>query len=475
MIYQNKFTAKTGEEIPVFKDGKPMNSRYNPSLEAMNFAESVSDGFIVTGGAGCALHILALLKKYPDSFIIAVEADQESLEFCRTFPAFIEAQSKPNVRFITEDKLEKELLENYIPVKYKNFSLSFIRAWEAENKELSVKIHDTVQKTLKRISADFSVQSHFGKIWHHNIIINSARTAPWSYSSPEKKQALICAAGPTLEDDIGYIKENSAQSCIIAADTAFSTLLEYGIIPDVTVSTDPQKISAEHFFNCPVQSACKKTILFVLDISTNPVIAETVVKRGHKAVFYKNGHPLAQTLFPDSLPLISAAGGTVTAACADFALKAGFTSITFTGADFAYVNGKPYARGTYLERGYNSSSRKLSTAETKYCGLMYRTELKHTENPGFLTTEVMETYRNSLEEWLSKNGFTKHGRTYRLHNNTGSISCTGKRHSPAECTDKTSYLPLCAWLKKYNGEKTEEEILKLALAYSLRYNRIYES
>ena len=134
MIYQNKFTAKTGEEIPVFKDGKPMNSRYNPSLEAMNFAESVSDGFIVTGGAGCALHILALLKKYPDSFIIAVEADQESLEFCRTFPAFIEAQSKPNVRFITEDKLEKELLENYIPVKYKNFSLSFIRAWEAENK-----------------------------------------------------------------------------------------------------------------------------------------------------------------------------------------------------------------------------------------------------------------------------------------------------------------------------------------------------
>ena len=152
MIYQTKITARTGEEIPVFKDGKPMNSNYNPLMEAEKFADTISEGFIVTGGAGCAIHILALLEKHPDSFILAVEADQESLDFCRTFSTFIEAESKPNVKFITEHELERELLKNYLPVKYKNFSLSFIRAWGTENKELSTRIDDTVQDSLKEIS-----------------------------------------------------------------------------------------------------------------------------------------------------------------------------------------------------------------------------------------------------------------------------------------------------------------------------------
>ena len=45
-------------------------------------------------------------------------------------------------------------------------------SWIQENKENIPQIKNDLSLALKKISADFSVQSHFGKIWQHNIFSN---------------------------------------------------------------------------------------------------------------------------------------------------------------------------------------------------------------------------------------------------------------------------------------------------------------
>ena len=45
-------------------------------------------------------------------------------------------------------------------------------SWIQENKEDILQIKTDLSLALKKISADFSVQSHFGKIWQHNIFTN---------------------------------------------------------------------------------------------------------------------------------------------------------------------------------------------------------------------------------------------------------------------------------------------------------------
>ncbi|MCR5218097.1 6-hydroxymethylpterin diphosphokinase MptE-like protein [Treponema sp.] len=479
MIYDSFITAKTGEEIPLFISKRPMNSKYNPSLEAENFAQNQKNGFFVIGGIGNGMHIKALLKQFPSSFILAIEADRESLSYCLNFKDTKECSTNPSVRFITPDDIEEAVLKNYFPISYNNFTFTSLRSWQNENPALTEKINEEVHRALKKISGDFSVQSHFGKIWQHNIIVNFKNAVSWNYQA-DKEEALICAAGPGLEKAIDYIKEKKDSASIIAADTAFSTLLEEGIIADIVLSSDAQKVSAEHFYNCPLKEKTGKEILFILDLSTNPAIYKSLIQRGHKAVFYNGGHPLSLALTGKSLPLINAAGGTVTAACCDFAYKAGFKILTFAGADFSYPQGKAYARGTYLDRQYNSTAVRFSTAETKYSSLMYRTELvKDNENNNALTTEVMKNYRQAINEWAVNCGFKKESKRLSMDFNNNKISCTEEKIDfiPEKLLEenKKIFFPMCAWLKKYNGDRTEEELLKLALAYSLRYNQKYEN
>lgn len=63
MIYSGIITSKNGSEIPLFTDGLPMHSKYNPEREAVQFAEGITAGFALVIGIGGAYHIAALLKK----------------------------------------------------------------------------------------------------------------------------------------------------------------------------------------------------------------------------------------------------------------------------------------------------------------------------------------------------------------------------------------------------------------------------
>ena len=171
MIYSGIIQSKTNSQVPVYASGKPSHSKYNPDVEKINMDKNFQGCLVIAGIAG-GFHIANILSNPDISRIIAVEADDESLKFVLSLDKVKEISGNKKITFCTKDDLMEILLNQYVPSLYKNLTLEFLRSWEIENPEHSKQIHTCLMEFLKLVSADYSVQVHFGKLWHRNILLN---------------------------------------------------------------------------------------------------------------------------------------------------------------------------------------------------------------------------------------------------------------------------------------------------------------
>lgn len=403
--------SKDQKDIPIYKDSNTgreifLHSKYNPEKEAESFIENVDLSckfFIILGLAG-GYHIKKLLDKVPDCNIIALENSTDDIEFLCQIPLVKDLSHNKRISFSSLDDLEKKILSLYKPALHGNLNILSLRQWENIFPEDARKAREIVKDSVKLLSGDYSVQKHFGKIWQKNIFENlSVAEKCLPYSSIIKsinttKTAAIIAAGPSLNSKIEDLKKKRDDYFIIATDTAYSILSGHNIICDAVISIDGQQVSHQHYF-----SKVNPHTIFIFDLCANPSAVRKILAYSKKIIFAESGHPLSQyaSLYSGKRNFIhlEAGSGTVTIAGASFAKCLNFKSIEFFGADFAYSGGCPYARGSYLESQFYSNSNKLSPAEKKYCGLMYRTELIE-NSKGEKTSEILEAYRKSLEIFL---------------------------------------------------------------------------
>ncbi|MBQ3670602.1 MAG: motility associated factor glycosyltransferase family protein [Treponema sp.] len=509
MNYTNIIESKTGLQIPCHNTVS-FHSKYNPEKEAETFAAQFSQTsrfFVILGICG-AYHLLALKKKFPAAKIIAVEESREDIDFLSHIPQ-VESLEK-NKDFVLTDcaGLQAALLRTYKPQLHGNLIISSIRQWENTFNESAKKARDIIAATIKLISADYSVQSHFGKIWQKNIFGNLAlssrikqNVAEMLHEVPTEKTAAIIAAGPTLDETSSVLKDKRTEFFVIATDTAYTSLCARSIQPDAVVSVDGQMISHAHFFN-----DTSKNTLFVFDLCANHSAAKKVLKSGARLIFSQSKHPLAQYASQytgkNSFIPIETGSGTVTIAAASFAILCGFTKLRFFGADFSYLNGKSYTKNTYLDTVYREHETRIHTTETSFDRLLFRTELIRLAQNHY-TTEVLESYRSSLADFLSAHSFAqKSADTFCAQNAPAGDTKTKETTllAPFDFKDFSSYyatqlknffsknsqqddddplvltlLPLCAWIenhKKSSKFNYTDSSLLIAYQQSLRYTEI---
>ena len=418
-IYVKIEEAKNGTKIPVFASGRTMESRYNPERDAENLCNNTKDGnFFVILGVGSGLFLKMLSEKYPEAVILAVEISSNDFDFLNQLESIKELRTKKNIIFCTAQDITQVLMNKYLPAKYGNLQIIEQRGWVNEIPEEAKIIKDSISKTLGIISADYSVQAHFGKIWVHNILENS-KLIPDTDSFEEKlkkieqsvkknKTAVIIAAGPTLDSYISELqaKQQKDEIYLIATDTAWQSLIKRGIKADAVVSIDGQSVSYNHFLFNHYDKNQDNTPLFFFDLCSNSSAVRNIIKKGFPLIFFCSGHPLSLALknfSGDAIPAFFSGAGTVTITAADIAYKAGFQKIKIYGADFSYSAGKAYTKGTYLDALYYSDAVKTSAAEKLWCRLLYRTELSDCHN-GHFSSPVLEAYRQSMEAYFLNNG-----------------------------------------------------------------------
>ena len=416
IFYSQIISAKDGNLIPLCKNRATnqevaLHSKYNPVREAEAFAATVNDDclFFVVLGLGGGYHIEKLIEKVPASKILVVETSKSSLSFLEQIPTVKKISGKKNIIMTSIENLEETLLFSYKPALHGNLTILSLRSWEGFFKEEASLAREKINAAIKLLAADYSVQSHFGKIWQKNILTNlSLAERAKSFSEIKKaifpilsrKKAAIIAAGPSLDDSIKELKKNRGEYFIIATDTAFSALEKQGLSCDAVISIDGQSISRAHY-----QGKLPSDTIYFFDLCACPSAIRKVLTKSENLVLTESGHPLAQyaSFFSgkQNFPHIEAGSGTVTIAAYSLAKKIGFKDTVFFGADFAYFSGRPYTRGTYLENQFYSTSNRFKTAEKAYTALTYRTPvIKLAGNK--ITTEILEAYRLSLNDFIHK-------------------------------------------------------------------------
>ena len=419
-LYENIIDSKTGLKIPVFASGRTVDSRYNPQRESQRICDQIKEttGFVIVFGIASGTLIKTILKNRETIFILAVENSQAEIDFLKQLETVSELEKNYRVSFCTIQSLYENIVRLYLPSFYGNLELIEQPGWTTENKELMNNISQIISSALQAVSADFSVQSHFGKLWQHNILSNlkfCKKENHWGVC-PTSKTAVVFAAGPSLDYSIESLIKERHKYYFIATDTAFSVLLAKGIIPEAVVSLDGQYVSNTHFIHNKNFDFSETTFLF--DLSANSSAVKKLAKEKANITFFKSGHPFceyAQDALNLNLPSLFSGAGTVTISAVDFAIKAGFEQILIAGADFSYINGKPYAKGTYLDKLYNSSSSRKDTLNKKFCALQLRTELEQVDDNRF-TTKVLQSYRQSFEEYITSNdaSFEKQDELYKI-------------------------------------------------------------
>ncbi|MCL2763207.1 MAG: DUF115 domain-containing protein [Treponema sp.] len=372
----------SGELIPAFVDragsAHALHSTVDPVKEAGRLVATLKDknglsteSFVIFLGLGAGFAPLAALNSGDAAHVLVIDYDINGIAelFCsREYIAFL---GDPRFTLLVDpsaDLIESAILEIYKPALCGGIRVLPLRARTEQDKQKFGIAGDTIQRTIEKVSQDYSVQAHFGMRWFSNIIRNLESAQQQNRSARPVREAAICAAGPSLDEQIPLLleqRERSRELFVIAADTALPALLHRGLKPDAIVSIDCQHISYYHFMG----TGCADIPLF-LDIASPPMLS------GFSACpfFFSGGHPLAVYLSQQwrPLPLLDTSGGNVTYACLSLAESLSAQRITVYGADFSYPAGKVYARGTYIYPFFAQKQKRLAPLEAHFSSFLYR-------------------------------------------------------------------------------------------------------
>jgi len=427
--------SRTGRVVPAFVDSAgsahALHSTVDPEKEGIRLAAALNEGwsepgFTVFLGLGAAYAAEAALCAGNASHILVIDFDINGIaellgsrEYAALSDSRFTLLADPD-----SDLIQKTILDLYNPALCGGIRVLPLRARVEQDKENFTMAGEAVQRAIEKVSADYSVQAHFGLRWFSNIIRNLCIALPLNPVTPQIGNAAggaaaisdtaicaplvaatvaICAAGPSLDAQIPLLRERRQASpvFIIATDTSLPALLAGGVKPDAIVSIDCQHISYCHF----IGTKCADIPLF-LDIASPPMLSGF----SGSPYFFCGGHPLAAYIRMKwrPLPVLDTSGGNVTYACLSLAQQLGANRITVYGADFSYPLGRPYARGTYFYPSFERKQDRLSPLEARISSFLYRSPFLPPENGGSrgrvspcYETAALRFYRKSFEEKAS--------------------------------------------------------------------------
>ncbi len=400
--------ARTGHPVPVFErngERRRLHSGFDPVKEAERTAEtSTARGFIVFFGLGAGYHVSAFLKGDRCAAAVVVEYGLAGVRSIFERIDLASVLADPRVHLLvdpTEAELADAVKGRYIPALHGDFSAVSHRPCVDLAQTEFERAAETARTAVSHVSADYSVQAFFGKRWFLNIVRNLPEAGRPAKPLPPVREAVITAAGPTLEDALDGLVSRGSDVFLIATDTSWPVLAARGIAPDAVVSIDCQHIGYYHFFR-----KLPESIPLVLDLASPHILAT----RAPDVRFFSSGHPLCRYIADRwrPFPMLDTSGGNVTHAALSLAETLGAERVRVYGADFSYPRGKSYARGTYIYGYFDRRSRRLSPLESQFQDFMLRSgglrRVETTDGEFRYETDTLSRYRAAFERFTGDPG-----------------------------------------------------------------------
>ena len=401
------YDTKVPIDGPVWAAAKIIN--YVNSLKSNNDEMKSIDKFIFSG-VGLGIHLLTIQQKINASVLFIIE---DNLELFRlslfVIPYNILANTATLFLSIMEDKEEfsdslglfylKAYNYNHY-IKYSVFSSSNIKhikdiqSFIVSSQFLSFPYSSELKELLK--APEYLIQSYpflnLSKV-HNNKFINN-------------KPVLLLAAGPSLDNNLQWLKENYHKFVIIAILATTNTLYKAGIKPDIIVHIDAGLHNWKSFIkDIEVQDFFKDTLVLLSSVITR----ELIDKFDKKNVYCFES---ASDYKKDFDTITSPSIGETTYA---LSLVLGAKELYLLGLDLAL---DPKTNLTHSKEHISSKEIKQSTTaeESQYVGLT-DTAIKIKGNflESILTLPLFQTSIAGFNRF-SKRYLTEEQKVYNLNN-----------------------------------------------------------
>ncbi len=341
--------SKDGDYVLRVNDVLPgvsvrMNSEYSPEYEADKWTEDreIPDRktTIILYGLSTGIFLKALKKRLrPDTSYYVYEPDEGLFSFVCGYMDLREIISNPNVFLFISDEQKKGMTDDLLNdvVAYRPEIIRIETPFYNMNQEF-----EHICEEVSRLSiAQRNFRANRGRealkcrmyAWNHLQKGKLLRSLKGKI--PEDIPAIIVAAGPSLNKNVGELKSAKNRALIICTDRAYNIMDENGIMPDFVISVDAIKspefvikaadknipLISSYQTNVDIQKAFEGNILYFDEISYERMLLGN-----------ENGEVIETDL-----------GGNVSGAAYVACKQLGIKKIILVGQDLAYLVGKHHA------------------------------------------------------------------------------------------------------------------------------------
>ena len=359
------------------------------------------EGLIVIGGFGLGYVVEGVLEvASPFTSVIVWEPDPDLVRFA------------VEVRDLTALLTNKQLTvlvgpsKTLEPAIYHAFQVAIPQVmnlldgeWAKLRPELGERFSTDVEEITSTYRSNAVTVVAFGGLLTENFIRNLPKLAETPHWNTMKGRAagfpaLVVGAGPSLQRDfrkqlqeIKKLRQESAPFVLIAVDTVLKTLLKYGIYPDLVVSVDPQKETAEKYdFTTPY---LKEVTLAHHPGAYYEIVEKFPGRRFHTGMGLCIYQPFSEILGGGALaPHNIQCQGHL---AVDVAMELGCSSVTLVGFDLAYTDDRCYVEApNYVDA---AEEQRLLAKTFEYPGM---------DGATVRTTEQFMNYRTTFEQRQKK-------------------------------------------------------------------------
>ncbi|MFD0590669.1 motility associated factor glycosyltransferase family protein [Paenibacillus sp. GCM10027627] len=353
--YCIEYSRNKMPNLKVDNDGFPVlfYSTYDPKYEADQWVhslqiEGVENSSIFMFGFGFGYHALSVSQKHKDKKLYLYEPDLH---------VFIEAMKVINIpdlfnRMNVADLVvgtRKESRDQlfYRMCRYAVGESDFV-SLPVYNRFLHInakEIIDDAGISILNYKSAILMNEAYGIDWAQNCLFN----LPTTLTTPSVKElknklsgmtAIIAGAGPSLEADMEWIGKMREHAVIIAAGTAFQSLLHFGVKPHLIVSIDGSEANHEAF---KLRNINDIPLLFA------PMVHHTVVDGGYSTnlihMHLNNDYITKYFAELNGDEPIFKSSLSVTGAAIQAAIYMGCSDVVLAGQDLSYPTNNVYSAG----------------------------------------------------------------------------------------------------------------------------------
>ena len=396
--------SRTGSVLPGWNPGpvRALVSTFDAAKEAARWAEDLQGGTVAVFGAA-GREAAAALRGRGVRLAFWVEPQMDIWQSLLTWQdgtGWLDRDDWVPV-FGGLAVWNSILLDRYHPLWDGAFQTREWRAATQGREPLWEEYRQATLRTLETTASDASTQARFGERWYRNTLMNLKHLHTGEAAGCQDARVVVAGAGPSLEEELEKSEnrtwlENRHRTGdrLFSTDTALPALSCRGIVPDLVLCLDGQLPTYHHFV--PRRPT---GVPLVADLSSLPLLE----RLGMPVVRYLSGHPFGTVIhrfFPE-LPLLDGSLGNVSGLALRTAQALGARRVDTWGVDFAYRDGKAYARGTYVYPLAQKSCNRLLPLETRLGASCYGAKglerAYNSQGSAIDTTPLMREYHGRWE------------------------------------------------------------------------------